>query len=63
MGEVVAHVVAAEGQHGEGIAAQFAIRTGSSSDVELTIVIGDSARAYRGNEISDMDVEVYGAAV
>ncbi len=46
----------------EGIAARYAMRTGGSQDVELVIQIGDSARVYRGNEISDMDIEVYGAA-
>jgi hypothetical protein len=56
-------VVDTETGRQEGIAAQYAIRTSGSNDVEITIVIGDSARAYRGNEISDMDVEVYGAAV
>lgn len=47
----------------EGVAARFSLRTGSESNVELIVVIGDSARTYRGNEISDMDIEVYGAAV
>ena len=56
-------VVDTETGRQEGIAAQYAIRTGGSDDVELVVVIGDSARVYRGNEISDMDVEVYGAAV
>src|SRR5690606_23197909 len=46
----------------EGIAARYALRTGGSEDVDLVIMIGDSARTYRGNEISDMDIEVYGAA-
>jgi hypothetical protein len=46
----------------EGIAARYALRSGSSDDVELVVSIGDSARVYRGNEISDMDIEVYGAA-
>lgn len=47
----------------EGIAARYALRSGSDTDVELVILIGDSARTYRGNEISDMDIEVYGAAL
>lgn len=56
-------VVDSETGRQEGIAAQYAIRTGGTNVVELVVVIGDSARVYRGNEISDMDVEVYGAAV
>lgn len=56
-------VVDTENGRQEGIAAQYAIRTGGGNDVELVVVIGDAARAYRGNEISDMDVEVYGAAL
>lgn len=47
----------------EGIAACYALRSGSGDGIELIIMIGDSARAYRGNEISDMDIEVYGAAL
>jgi hypothetical protein len=46
----------------EGVAVQYAARTEGSSQLELTLVIGDSARIYRGNEIRDIDVEVYGAA-
>ena len=46
----------------EGIAARYAIRAGTDTDIELVLMIGDSARTYRGNEISDMDIEVYGAA-
>lgn len=45
----------------EGIAARYALRTGGDQDVDLVIQIGDSARIYRGNEISDLDIEVYGA--
>lgn len=46
----------------EGVAVQYAARTEGSDQLELTLVIGDSARIYRGNEIRDIDVEVYGAA-
>lgn len=56
-------VVDSETGRQEGIAAQYAIRAGGSDEIELIVVIGDSARVFRGNEISDMDVEVYGAAV
>jgi hypothetical protein len=56
-------IVDTENGRQEGIAAQYAIRTGGANDVELVIMVGDSARAYRGNEISDLDVEVYGAAI
>lgn len=55
-------VVDSESGRQEGIAARYALRSGSGQDVELVISIGDSARVYRGNEISDMDIEVYGAA-
>ena len=46
----------------EGVAVQFAVRSDDPSRLELTLLIGDSARIYRGNEIRDIDVEVYGAA-
>jgi hypothetical protein len=46
----------------EGVAVQFAARSTGPDELELTLVIGDSARVYRGNEIRDIDVEVYGAA-
>jgi hypothetical protein len=46
----------------EGVAVQFAARSSGPDELELTLVIGDSARVYRGNEIRDIDVEVYGAA-
>jgi hypothetical protein len=55
-------VVDAESGKQEGIAARYALRSGADANVDLTIMIGDSARSYRGNEISDMDIEVYGAA-
>jgi|GEM_PF-371022 len=46
----------------DGVAVQFAARTSTPGELEFTLVIGDSARMYRGNEIRDIDVEVYGAA-
>jgi hypothetical protein len=46
----------------EGVAVQYAARSTGPDELELTLVIGDSARVYRGNEIRDIDVEVYGAA-
>ena len=47
----------------EGIAVQYAARTDpSSAELELTLMFGDTTRVYRGNEIRDIDVEVYGAA-
>lgn len=51
-------------EHGrqEGVAVQIAARSTAADDLELVLVIGESARVYRGNEISDMDVEIYGAA-
>jgi hypothetical protein len=55
-------VVDSENGKQEGIAAQYAIRSAGPDGVEIVVSIGDSARAYRGNEISDMDIEVYGAA-
>lgn len=55
-------IVDTENGRQEGIAARYAVRSGGGKDVELFIQIGDSARVYRGNEISDMDIEVYGAA-
>jgi hypothetical protein len=46
----------------EGVAVQYAARMTGGGELELTVVFGDSARVYRGNEIRDIDVEVYGAA-
>lgn len=46
----------------EGVAIQYAARVSGEGQMELTVVIGNSTRVYRGNEIRDMDVEVYGAA-
>lgn len=46
----------------EGVAAQYAARMNESGEVELIVVLGSSARIYRGNEIRDIDVDVYGAA-
>lgn len=46
----------------EGIAVQYAARVSGDGDLELTLVFGNASRVYRGNEIRDMDVEVYGAA-
>lgn len=46
----------------EGVAAQYAARTTEDGELELVVVFGGSARVYRGNEIRDIDVEVYGAA-
>lgn len=46
----------------EGVAVQYAARVTGDGHLELTLVFGDETRAYRGNEIRDMDVEVYGAA-
>lgn len=51
-----------ENGHQKGIAARYALRSGDNQDVELVVQIGDSARVYRGNEIRDLDIEVYGAA-
>lgn len=46
----------------DGVAVQFAARTSAPGELEFTVVLGDTARMYRGNEIRDIDVEVYGAA-
>ena len=46
----------------EGVAVQYAARMANSDELELTVVFGDSARVYRGNEIRDIDVDIYGAA-
>lgn len=46
----------------EGVAAQFAARMTEDSELKLVVVFGGSARVYRGNEIRDIDVEIYGAA-
>lgn len=55
-------IVDTENGRQEGIAARYALRSSGGQDVELVVQIGDSARVYRGNEISDLDIEVYGAA-
>lgn len=46
----------------EGVAARYSIRPTDSGDIELIIVLGDSATAYRGTEINDLDIETYGNA-
>ncbi len=46
----------------EGVSASYAAQTDASGDVHMTVVIGDTPRVFRGNEIRDIDVEVYGAA-
>lgn len=46
----------------ENLAIQYAARMTGEGQLELSVVFGNSSRTYRGNEIRDIDVEVYGAA-
>lgn len=45
----------------EGVAARYAVQSADVT-VRLTLMIGDTPRVFSGNEIRDIDVEVYGAA-
>jgi hypothetical protein len=56
-----ATIVSEKGRQ-EGVAARYAAQVGNDNTIELTLTIGDAPRTFRGNEIRDMDVEVYGAA-
>ncbi|HWV24000.1 MAG TPA: hypothetical protein VNZ58_07405 [Thermomicrobiales bacterium] len=50
---------------GKGRQEDVAVQYSSQHDgdgISLTLVIGDTSHIYRGNEIRDIDVEVYGAA-
>ena len=46
----------------EGVAAQYAAQTDNAGSLQLTLLIGDEPQVFRGNEIRDIDVEIYGAA-
>jgi hypothetical protein len=46
----------------EGVAAQYAAQTDNAGSLQLTLLIGDAPQVFRGNEIRDIDVEIYGAA-
>lgn len=46
----------------EGVAAQYAAQTDNAGSLQLTLLIGDEPQVFRGNEIRDFDVEIYGAA-
>lgn len=46
----------------EGVAVQYSVNISESGEIVLTLVLGDSTRTFRGNEIRDIDVAVYGTA-
>jgi len=56
-----ATIVSAKGRQ-EGVAAHYVAQVGNDDTIELSLTIGDAPRTFRGNEIRDIDVEVYGAA-
>lgn len=61
MNRATATIDSAKGRE-EGIAARYAAQSDDPESLQLTVVIADAPRVFRGNEIRDIDVEVYGAA-
>ena len=61
MNRATATIDTEKGQQ-EGVAAQYAAQTDNAGSLQLTLLIGDEPQVFRGNEIRDIDVEIYGAA-
>ena len=46
----------------EGVAVRYAVERHDDGSVAMALLIGSEPRVFRGNEIRDIDVDVYGAA-